>query len=96
LALEKADFDGFINFTYSLKRSAIMKFIIPSIAGGIVLMLNGCGTITVKHQVEPIYITMNVNVKVEKQLNDFFDFEDQGTSGSGGTESIPKEKTHKQ
>ena len=73
-----------------------MKFIIPIIAGGIVLMLSGCWTITVKHQVEPIYITMNVNVKVEKQLNDFFDFEDQVQSGSGTTGSIPKDKNSKQ
>jgi|GEM_PF-3196962 len=73
-----------------------MKFIIPIIAVGIVLTLAGCGTVTVKHQVEPIYITMNVNIKVEKQLNDFFDFEDQGQSGSGTTESIPQDKTSKQ
>ena len=73
-----------------------MKFIIPIIAGGLVLTLTGCWTITVKHQVEPIYITMNVNVKVEKQLNDFFDFEDHGQSGSGSKEFIPKDKTSKQ
>ena len=70
-----------------------MKFIIPIIAGGIALMLTGCWTVTVKHQVEPIYITMNVNVKVEKQLNDFFDFEDEVQGGSGITKSTPKDKT---
>jgi hypothetical protein len=69
-----------------------MKFIILIIAVGIVVTLTGCWTITVKHQVEPIYITMNVNVKVEKQLNDFFDFEDQGKDGSNTT----KDKTPKQ
>jgi len=67
-----------------------MKFIIPIIAIGIVPLLTGCWTITVKHQVEPIYITMNVNVKVEKQLNDFFDFEDQGKGGSTATKSNSK------
>jgi len=67
-----------------------MKLIVPILSVGIVLMLTGCWNVTVKHQVEPIYITMDVNVKVEKQLNDFFDFEDQGPSGSGSTESIPK------
>jgi hypothetical protein len=72
-----------------------MKFIIPLTAIGIVFA-TGCGTITVKHQVEPIYITMDVNIKVEKQLNDFFDFEDQGQNDSGSTESFSKEKTPKQ
>lgn len=73
-----------------------MKLIVPILSLGIVFMLTGCWNITVKHQVEPIYITMDVNVKVEKQLNDFFDFEDQGQSGSGNTGSIPKDKTPKQ
>ena len=73
-----------------------MKFIILIITVGIVSTLTGCWTITVKHQVEPIYITMNVNVKVEKQLDDFFDFEDQGQGGSGNTKSIPQDKTPKQ
>jgi hypothetical protein len=67
-----------------------MKLIVPILSVGIVLMLTGCWNITIKHQVEPIYITMDVNVKVEKQLNDFFDFEDQGLSGSGRTASTPK------
>ena len=69
-----------------------MKFIISVMVIGIVLALAGCGTITVKHQVEPIYITMDVNIKVEKQLNEFFDFEDQGPSGSGDAQSVSKEK----
>lgn len=73
-----------------------MKLFVPILSVGIGLMLTACGTITVKHQVEPIYITMDVNVKVEKQLNDFFDFEDQSKSGSGATESIHKDKTPKQ
>ena len=53
-----------------------MKFILPIITGALVLTLTGCWTIKVKHEVEPIYITMDVNVKVEKKLDDFFDFED--------------------
>ena len=73
-----------------------MKCRIPIIAVGIVLALTGCWTITVKHQVEPIYITMNVNVKVEKQLDEFFDFEDEVQKGSGSTKSIPHDKTPKQ
>jgi hypothetical protein len=73
-----------------------MKCITPIIVLGIVLALTGCWTITVKHQVEPIYITMNVNVKVEKQLDEFFDFEDEVQKGSGSTKSIPHDKTPKQ
>ncbi len=73
-----------------------MKCITPIIAVGIVLALTGCWTITVKHQVEPIYITMNVNVKVEKQLDEFFDFEDEVQKGSGSAKSIPHDKTPKQ
>jgi len=72
-----------------------MKLIILIIAGGIVVTLTGCWTITVKHEVEPIYITMNVNVKVEKQLDEFFDFEDEVQKGSGSTKSIPHDKTPK-
>ena len=40
-------------------------------------MVIGCSpTVTVKHEVAPIYITMDVNIKVQKELEDFFDFED--------------------
>ena len=73
-----------------------MKLIVPILSLGIVLMLTGCWNITVKHQVEPIYITMDVNVKVEKQLDEFFDFEDEVQKGSGSTKSIPHDKTPKQ
>jgi hypothetical protein len=59
-----------------------MKLYYLSIALLSPLMLASCWTITVKHKVDPIYVTVNVNVKVERQLNDFFDFEDQGMGGS--------------
>jgi len=37
----------------------------------------GCShTINVHHEVEPIYITVQVNIQVQEQLNDFFDFEE--------------------
>ncbi len=37
----------------------------------------GCShTVNVKHQVEPIYITVQVNIQVQKELDSFFDFED--------------------
>ena len=77
-----------------------MKCITPIIAVGIVLALTGCWTITVKHQVEPIYITMNVNsMKIttyKPELDEFFDFEDEVQKGSGSAKSIPHDKTPKQ
>jgi hypothetical protein len=59
-----------------------MKLYFLSIALLSPLLLVSCWTITVKHKVDPIYVTVNVNVKVERQLNDFFDYEDQGKGGS--------------
>lgn len=44
---------------------------------GMLFMLSACGTVRVKHEVEPIYITVDVNIKVQQELNDFFDFEDE-------------------
>lgn len=34
-------------------------------------------TMTVKHEVAPIHITVDVNVKVQEELDEFFDFEDR-------------------
>jgi hypothetical protein len=48
---------------------------------GILLLLpliSSCShTVTVKHEVEPIFITVQVNIQVQEQLNDFFDFEEE-------------------
>ena len=43
----------------------------------LLIFLSGCGTVKVKHEVEPIYITVDINIKVQKELEDFFDFEDE-------------------
>jgi len=41
-------------------------------------LISACShTILVKHQVEPIFITVQVNIQVQEQLNDFFDFEEE-------------------
>lgn len=46
----------------------------------LLLIFLGCShTVTVKHEVEPIFITVQVNIQIQEQLNDFFDFE--GESG---------------
>jgi hypothetical protein len=37
----------------------------------------GCShTVNVRHQVDPIYISVQVNIQVQKELDSFFDFED--------------------
>jgi hypothetical protein len=42
----------------------------------LLLYVLGCShTVTVKHEVEPIFITVQVNIQIQEQLNDFFDFE---------------------
>jgi hypothetical protein len=50
-------------------------------------LLPGCNTThtvkmePVKVEVEPIHMTLDINVKVDKQLDDFFDFEDEFEEG---------------
>jgi hypothetical protein len=61
----------------------------------------GCGpTVTIKHEVEPILLTVNVNIRVEKELEEFFDFEksrdEKAEAGKGeakksGTENVKAE-----
>ena len=54
-----------------------MKTFLAIISLGLLLTVTGCSpTVTVKHEVAPIYITMDVNIRVQKELEDFFDFED--------------------
>ncbi len=45
-------------------------------AFGAVMVLGACSpTVKVKHEVAPIFITVDVNIKVQKELESFFDFE---------------------
>ena len=41
------------------------------------LMLIAIGTGCVKHTVEPIHITIDVNLRVDEELKDFFRFENR-------------------
>ena len=41
--------------------------------------------VSVKHEVQPIHITMDINVRVQRELEDFFSFEDQLLKNPGGT-----------
>jgi hypothetical protein len=47
------------------------------LSGFLMLMLDCSPTVKVKHEVAPIYITVDVNIRVQKELKDFFDFEDE-------------------
>ena len=47
-------------------------------AFGLVLATQSCSpTVRVKHEVEPIFITVDVNIKIQKELEGFFDFEEK-------------------
>ena len=39
-------------------------------------LCNGCFKIKTEHKVEPIHITMDVNLKVQRDLEEFLDLED--------------------
>ena len=60
------------NFSKLMKRLAILLLPLAFVTGG-------CITLKTEHEVKPIHITMdvNLNVKVDKALNDFFGDLDQ-------------------
>ena len=45
-----------------------------AIAIGLLLisLLSGCLTIRTEHKVEPIHVTVDVNLKLQRELDDFF------------------------
>ncbi len=51
---------------------------ILTIACTIAVFGGGCRPIKVEPiKVEPIHITLDINIKIDRQLDDFFDFEDE-------------------
>jgi len=36
------------------------------------LIFSGCVSVKTEHKIEPIHITMDINVKVDRALDDFF------------------------
>jgi hypothetical protein len=50
---------------------------------GLACIIAGCGpTVTIKHEVQPIHLTVDVNIRVQKELEKFFDFEEsRGSEG---------------
>lgn len=47
---------------------------LPALATAAAAALAGCKA-TVRHQIDPIHITLDVNLKVDRELDDFFAFE---------------------
>lgn len=39
---------------------------------GLMLVLGGCLNIKTQHEIKPVYITVDVNLKVQKELDNFF------------------------
>lgn len=64
---------------------------IPDVAAiALLLMLPACSpTVTVKHQVEPIHVTVDVYLKAEQELDRFFEFEEELEEGA--SEATPEQ-----
>lgn len=57
-----------------------MKHMMSILLAGIAATLIGCTQHTVEVKpikVEPIHITVDVNLKIDRQLDDFFDFQEK-------------------
>lgn len=42
----------------------------------LVVLGNGCFMVKTEHKIEPIHITMDVNLKVQRDIEDFLDLSD--------------------
>lgn len=49
------------------------KMVLPAVVA--MLMAGGCLSLKTEHEIKPIHITMDVNLKVQKELNDFLDLD---------------------
>ena len=45
-------------------------------------------TVKVEHKVEPIHLTADINIRVDKQLDEFFAFQDQSSTTHATTNPI--------
>ena len=41
----------------------------------LVLLINGCLSVKTEHEIKPIHITMDINLKVQKDLEDFLNLD---------------------
>ena len=49
-------------------RKRMLALLLPTVA---VVVLSGCLSIKTEHEIKPIHITLDVNLKVQKELEDF-------------------------
>ena len=45
--------------------------------------LSGCAPISMKHEVAPIYATVDINIRIQQELEEFFDFEQTRSERAG-------------
>ena len=53
-------------------RRAVMAALLPVMA---VALAGGCVSIKTEHEVKPIHITLDVNLKVQKELEEFLNLD---------------------
>ena len=53
-------------------RHAVLAALLPVMA---VSLVGGCVSIKTEHEVKPIHITLDVNLKVQKELEDFLNLD---------------------
>lgn len=51
------------------------KMHMTSLAILLLLMLNGCLSIKTEHEIKPIQITLDINLKVERELENFLNLD---------------------
>lgn len=57
----------------------------------LICILSGCGpTVTVKHEIEPIHLTIDINIRIQKELEDFFAFEKTRSTSDKAEKSAEK------
>lgn len=65
-----------------VKLAASLMAVVP------LLLLSGCTpTVKVKHEVEPIHLTADINIRVDRELDEFFAFQDQAAATQPGASS---------
>ena len=72
---------------------AALRSVVATSFAALLAVLGGCITHTVQTapiEIKPIHVTVDVNVKVQRELDKFFDFETKGAS-SRPTSSDSKE-----
>ena len=53
------------------------------------LLVSACTpTVKVEHKVEPIHLTADINIRVDKRLDDFFAYQDQSATTQSTTNPI--------